>query len=239
MILAHNETGVVQARGPLSKACREHGVPLHVDAVQAVGKIPGRLSPAGSHLPGPGRPQVPWTTWYRSAVVAGRLSAGSVRIRRAPGKWTQAGNRSGCIWRLEWRGPWNRGTRQKPLAPTGSRHSVIASRPDSKIRRPHRGQRTPRPPPAKHAEHRFSGSRWRGHSRCLGLEPSPVRSAAPAVVVPPSRPPRWSPKGRSEEVYRASVRFSVGLENTVEEIDEAVRRVSGVVARLRESAPVA
>ena len=45
--------------------------------------------------------------------------------------------------------------------------------------------------------------------------------------------------GRSEEVYRASVRFSVGLENTVEEIDEAVRRVSGVVARLRESAPVA
>jgi len=45
--------------------------------------------------------------------------------------------------------------------------------------------------------------------------------------------------GRSEEVYRASVRFSVGLENTVEEIDEAVRRVSGVVTRLRESAPVA
>ena len=40
VILAHNETGVVQDLGPLSKACREHGVPLHVDAVQAVGKIP-------------------------------------------------------------------------------------------------------------------------------------------------------------------------------------------------------
>jgi cysteine sulfinate desulfinase/cysteine desulfurase-like protein len=45
--------------------------------------------------------------------------------------------------------------------------------------------------------------------------------------------------GRVEEVYRASVRFSVGVENTVEEIDEAVERIAGVVQRLRESAPVA
>jgi cysteine desulfurase len=39
LLLAHNETGVIQDVAPLSKRCREHGIPLHVDAVQAVGKI--------------------------------------------------------------------------------------------------------------------------------------------------------------------------------------------------------
>ena len=40
VILAHNETGVVQDVGPLAEQCHRHGVPFHLDAVQAVGKIP-------------------------------------------------------------------------------------------------------------------------------------------------------------------------------------------------------
>ena len=40
VILAHNETGVIQDLGPLAAQCRERGVPLHVDGVQAVGKLP-------------------------------------------------------------------------------------------------------------------------------------------------------------------------------------------------------
>ncbi|MSR60795.1 MAG: cysteine desulfurase [Planctomycetaceae bacterium] len=39
VILAHNETGVIQNLQPLADDCRRRGVPLHVDAVQAVGKI--------------------------------------------------------------------------------------------------------------------------------------------------------------------------------------------------------
>ncbi|MFO0917755.1 MAG: aminotransferase class V-fold PLP-dependent enzyme [Planctomycetaceae bacterium] len=39
-ILAHNETGVVQNVEPIAASCRQHGVPLHLDGVQAVGKIP-------------------------------------------------------------------------------------------------------------------------------------------------------------------------------------------------------
>lgn len=39
LLLAHNETGVIQNVAPLAALCREHHVPLHVDAVQAVGKI--------------------------------------------------------------------------------------------------------------------------------------------------------------------------------------------------------
>ncbi len=40
VILAHNETGVIQDLTQLSNLCEEHRVPLLVDAVQAVGKIP-------------------------------------------------------------------------------------------------------------------------------------------------------------------------------------------------------
>lgn len=40
VILAHNETGVIQDVNPLAGICGERRIPLHLDAVQAVGKIP-------------------------------------------------------------------------------------------------------------------------------------------------------------------------------------------------------
>ena len=40
VLLAHNETGVLQSVGPLAHACLRQRVPLHLDALQAVGKIP-------------------------------------------------------------------------------------------------------------------------------------------------------------------------------------------------------
>lgn len=36
---ANNETGVVQPIAEIGELCRQHGVPLHVDAAQAVGKV--------------------------------------------------------------------------------------------------------------------------------------------------------------------------------------------------------
>jgi len=39
VMLANNEVGTVQPIGEISAACREHGVPVLADAVQAIGKI--------------------------------------------------------------------------------------------------------------------------------------------------------------------------------------------------------
>jgi cysteine desulfurase len=40
VLLANNETGVIQPIQELAAICRERNIPLHTDAVQAVGKIP-------------------------------------------------------------------------------------------------------------------------------------------------------------------------------------------------------
>jgi cysteine desulfurase len=40
VMLANNETGVIQPVEKIAELCQRHGVPLHTDAVQAVGKIP-------------------------------------------------------------------------------------------------------------------------------------------------------------------------------------------------------
>jgi cysteine desulfurase len=39
-MLANNETGVLQPVAELARICRQHGVMLHTDAVQVVGKLP-------------------------------------------------------------------------------------------------------------------------------------------------------------------------------------------------------
>ncbi|MCA9230619.1 MAG: cysteine desulfurase [Planctomycetales bacterium] len=40
LMMANNETGVLQPVETVAKLCREHGIPVHCDAAQAVGKIP-------------------------------------------------------------------------------------------------------------------------------------------------------------------------------------------------------
>lgn len=48
VILAHNETGVIQDVTELSRLCQQHGVPLLLDAVQAVGKMPVDFKATGA-----------------------------------------------------------------------------------------------------------------------------------------------------------------------------------------------
>jgi cysteine desulfurase len=48
LLLAHNETGVIQDVSPLINRCNAAGVPTHLDAVQAVGKIPVSFKQLGA-----------------------------------------------------------------------------------------------------------------------------------------------------------------------------------------------
>ena len=239
VILAHNETGVVQDLDPLSKACREHGVPLHVDAVQAVGKIP--------------------VDFHRLGATSLALGAHKFHGPRGIGALLL---RDGCrLAPFEFGGHQESGRRPgtEVVALAAGMARALESWDADRTARSDRIQalrdrlqagleKSAGPTVVNgHLNHRlpntlniaFPGLDGEAILVALDLElvacslgstcSSGSAEPAPALVA----------MGRSEEVYRASVRFSVGLENTVEEIDEAVRRVSGVVARLRESAPVA
>lgn len=48
LMLANNETGTIQPVGEAARLCRAHGALLHVDAVQAAGRIPVALEEADS-----------------------------------------------------------------------------------------------------------------------------------------------------------------------------------------------
>jgi cysteine desulfurase len=49
LMLANNETGVVQPVAEAAALCRAHGALLHVDAIQAAGRIEVRLDRLGAH----------------------------------------------------------------------------------------------------------------------------------------------------------------------------------------------
>ena len=49
LMLANNETGVIQPVAVAAALCRQHGSLLHVDAVQAAGRIPVDLRTLGAH----------------------------------------------------------------------------------------------------------------------------------------------------------------------------------------------
>ena len=49
LMLANNETGAIQPIAAAARLCREHGALLHVDAVQAAGRIPVSLRALGAH----------------------------------------------------------------------------------------------------------------------------------------------------------------------------------------------
>ena len=50
IMLANNEVGTIQPIQKISQICHERGIPLHTDAVQAVGKIPIDVSKLGVDL---------------------------------------------------------------------------------------------------------------------------------------------------------------------------------------------
>jgi cysteine desulfurase len=49
LMLANNETGVIQPVAEAAAICRRHGALLHVDAIQAAGRMPVRLDRLGAH----------------------------------------------------------------------------------------------------------------------------------------------------------------------------------------------
>lgn len=233
VILAHNETGVVQDISRLAALCQVRGAPLHVDAVQAVGKVPlnfhelhvAALSLAAHKFHGPrgiGALLLRRGTTLHPRQLGGHqesgLRAGTESVALAAGmavaleRWqADREQRMAKLQLLRDRLELELATHCAPTVLNGSRDFRLPNTLNMAF-------------PGVDGEALLVALDLAGIACSLGstcasgsMEPAPVLLAM----------------GRTPEIASSSVRFSVGIENTPEEIDEAVRRIAQCVSRLR------
>lgn len=235
VILAHNETGTIQDTTTLARYCQERGVPLHLDAVQAVGKIPVNFRELGATSLAIGAHK-----FHGPRGVGALLVRDGVKL--APfqfGGHQEADRRPGtepvaliagmaralelCVIDMDqriaklqaMRDDLEQGLRAvcQPV--------VLNSTPDNRL--PNTLNISF---PGVDGEALLVALDLDGIACSLGSTCS-SGSAEPAPVL--------VAMGRTKDVYRSAVRFSLNSDNRPDEIPVAVRRISNIVSRLRSA----
>ena len=235
VILAHNETGVIQDLGPLAERCRKHSVPLHVDAVQAVGKIPVNFHELGATALSLAAHKFHGPRGIGALIVKGGvelspwLFGGHQEQGRRPGTEPVA-LIAGMAKALE---TWD--------AERSQRTEKIRSLRDQL----EQGLEENCPPALINGspEHRLPNTLnisfpgLDGEALLVALDLEGVACSLGSTCASGSTEPAPSlvAMGLGEDRYRSAVRFSLAFDNTETEITEAVRRISTVVNRLRAS----
>lgn len=233
LILAHNETGVLQPVAELAALAAELGVPVHTDAVQAVGRIPVNFHALGV------------ATLAASAhKFHGPVGSGLLLVRRGVnlgplmvGGDQQRGRRPGTpavalavgfaaalrIWQRDRDGRIARWTRLRDRLEDGLTRALGADR----VLRTGPADGSDRLPQTLHVS--FPG--LDGDSLLIRLDQAGVAASLGSACASGSSRPSASliAMGLPPDRLRSSVRFSLGADTTEAEIDEAVSRVSGVV----------
>lgn len=233
-LLAHNETGVIQDVRPLAERCREKGIPLHVDAVQAAGKIDVDFRALGAATMAIGAHK-----FHGPRGIGALLIREGTRLPPAAfGGHQERGHRPGteCValaagmataLRL-----WHEARDQRTVYVRNLRdrlESALSERCPPVVIHGDRDHRLPNT-----LNIGFPGIDGDALLVALDLEEICV-SLGSACASGSSEPsPVLTAMGVSREIALASVRLSVGFDNTAEEIDTAIDRIAATVHRLRQ-----
>jgi cysteine desulfurase len=237
LILAHNETGVIQSAQFLARACLARRIPLHLDGLQGVGKIPVSFHDLGCA-----------TLAVGAHKFQGPRGVGALLVRRGWNLTPQA-------WGGHQEGGRRPGTEAVPLV-AGMVRALELFQAEQQERLDRQTQLRDRleqglaercPPVVLNGsrEHRLPNTLnlgfpgVDGEALLVALDLAGVAcslgsacasgSAEPApVLVAMQRPP---------ELLLSSVRFSLGPQTTADEIERAIRIISETVRRLRAHSP--
>ena len=230
VMLASNETGVLQPVAEIAALCRERGVLVHTDAVQAVGKTPRRLPRPRRRRPHrspPTNSTAPSASASSSFDTASRLrlrfTAASNKPASAPAPKASP-SPSACAPPSK---PAQREADARRERMTALRDQLERAAPRRRpARRRHRRRRAA--PPA-HLEHRLRRPRSAGPRdgprprRRRLFHRLRLRQRLQRTLAGAGR------DGASGEQISSSLRFSLGATTTPADIDEAARRILSVV----------
>ncbi len=239
VLLANNEIGVIQPVGEIGRIARRHGVVMHVDAAQAVGKV----------LVDVERDQIDLLS-LTAHKLYGPKGVGALYVRRKDprieltplidGGGHERGFRSGTlnvpgiaglgkaceIAGAEMDGESIRlaGLRDRLLDGLRKRLDGIAVNGGMEHRLPH------------NLNVSFGGVD--GEALLMRLDDVAVSSGSACTTSTPQPSHVLRALGVSDALAASSLRFGLGRWNTEEEVDYVIEKVSSVVERLRELTPV-
>lgn len=231
---ANNEIGTIQPLAEIGRICQGAGVPLHSDAVQAVGRIPVRVDELGVDLLSLSAHKM----YGPKGVGALYVRGGRPRVRlvaQMDGGGHEQGRRSGT---LNVPGIVGLGAAcalaEREMESEGARLTALRER--------LRAGLTARIPGVHlngHPDRRLPGNLnlsfegVEGESLLLSLKEIAVSSGSACTSA--SLEPSYvlQALGLPNGLTHTSLRFGLGRGNTAEEIDYAVERVAAEVTRLR------
>ena len=233
VIIAHNETGVIQNLTRLAELCEQHRVPLLLDAVQAVGKIPINF-----------RQLKATALAFGAHKFHGPRGVGGLLLRRGvqlppflDGGHQEAGRRAG--------------TEAVPLI-AGMARALDCFTSEAEARMQTMSQmrdslqeqlRQSCDPIVVHGEHAarlantlsvaFPGADGEAMLVSLDLEGIACSLGSTCASGSAEPAPALLAMGCEPDVCKSSVRFSLSYQNTQDEINEAAKRIAAVVNRIR------
>ncbi|MCJ7596208.1 MAG: cysteine desulfurase NifS [Desulfobacterales bacterium] len=233
VMLANNDVGTIEPIAEIAKVAREKGIPLHTDAVQAVGKIPvdvrelgvDLLSLSGHKIYGP--KGVGALYIRKGGELSPLLHGGHQEKSRRPGTQNVpaiVGLGKACEI-----------ARQEPKE-TNARTAYRRNRLQAEILK-----RIPNVKVNGHPKDRLpntlnmSFSFVDGESIMMGLDTKGIAVSTGSACSSGSTEPSHvlTAMGRSARDALGSVRFSLGRESTMEDVDTTVGALFEVVSRLR------
>jgi cysteine desulfurase len=233
VMLASNETGVLQPVEDLARRCAARGVPLHTDAVQVVGKLPVDFRALGAS-----------TMSVGAHKFHGPLGIGALVVRHGVqlepllfGGFQQQGARPGTepvaliVGMHAALAAWEREADER-----GRRLASLRDRLEAGLARVREGQIAINGAGAPRLPH-TSNVALLGCDRqalLMALDLAGVAcSTGSACASGSSEPsPVLAAMGCEPEILASSLRFSLGASTTAEEIDEAIERIGRVCAKL-------
>ena len=229
---ANNETGVLQPVREIAAICRERGVLLHSDMVQSFGKLPLDVREAGPDAVSLAAhkfygPKGAGLLWLSAGVPISKIQfGGSHENQRRPGTENVAAI-AGMARAAELAVADLEGEQAREAALAQRLWAGVQSAFPAAQRNGHPTERL-----ANTLNVSFPG--LDGESLLMNLDLAGICASSGSACMVGSIEPSHVllAMGAAPELARATVRFSLGRQTTVEEIDEAVRRLPEIFARL-------